>query len=80
MSLRPVIGLSKDERAAQALDGGRIYLHEKQNTAAWHGGKITSWRKASDSDRKVFVYEVDGPFRIKCESNWSQESAFLKRT
>lgn len=67
-----------DQLADEAI-GGRIYLHEKQNENAWHGGTVTQWRNASDGKRKVFTFLVDGPFRIKCSENWAQERAIIRR-
>ena len=68
-----------DKKAQEASIGGRIYLHEKQNDPAWHGGTIKSWGLSKTKGRKFFRYEVDGPFRVKCADNWSQESAFVPR-
>lgn len=45
--------------------GGRVYPHEKQDAAAWHGGTIIDWRFAPEKpERKKFKYRVDGPFRV----------------
>ena len=68
-----------DLKVQEACVGGRIYLHEKQNEPAWHGGTIKSWTVGKAKGRKIFLYEVDGPFRTKCTVNWSQESAFVYR-
>lgn len=70
---------SISDDTANELIGGRIFLHEKQDEAAWHGGAIKSWRVSpEDPTRKVFTYEVDGPFRIKCKSGWGREKAIVR--
>ncbi len=66
------------EQVADEAVGGRIYLHERQNDPAWHGGTITAWRTEED-DRKVFSYVVDGPFRVRCTENWGREKAIIRR-
>lgn len=68
-----------NDDTANEFIGGRIYLHEKQDEPAWHGGTIKSWRVSpEDSTRKVFTYEVDAPFRIKCKNGWGQEKAIIR--
>jgi hypothetical protein len=70
------------EKIATESIGGRIYLHEKQDQTAWHGGTIISWRfsdKKYAKPRIVFTYSVDFIFRIKCEEGWGQEKAVLRR-
>jgi hypothetical protein len=70
------------EKIADESIGGRIYLHEKQDQPAWHGGTIISWRisdRAYARQRLVFTYSVDSPFRIKCDEGWGQEKAILRR-
>lgn len=69
------------EVAEQAI-GGRVYLHERQDEAAWHGGTITAWRHAEENServRVVFTYVVDQPFRVKCKEGWGQEKAIIRR-
>jgi hypothetical protein len=66
-----------DDKAQEAV-GGRIYLHEDQNSLAWHGGTIT-FRHYGHDDRKVFRYTVDGNFRVPCLGNWAQEKAIVHR-
>jgi hypothetical protein len=63
--------------AAAAL-GGRIFLHEKQDEAAWHGGTITGYRRSDEEGRVVFTFHMDGPFRIKCAGGWGQEKAIVR--
>jgi hypothetical protein len=65
-----------DETANSAA---RVYLHETQKSKAWHGGRIISWRRASAEGRKIFTYEVDGDFRIRCPGPWGQEKAIVNR-
>ena len=65
---------------AQSAVGGRIYLHEVQAEAAWHGGTIISWRPVpGDKGRTVFTYLVEGFFRVKCPGRWGQERAIVRR-
>jgi hypothetical protein len=64
---------------AQEAVGGRIFLHEHQNSLAWHGGTITFWHYGDTEDRKVFLYTLDGDFRIPCVGNWAQELAIVRR-
>jgi hypothetical protein len=66
-----------DDTANDAI-GGRIFLHEAQNAAAWHGGRILSVRASKETGRKVFVYAVDGPFRVKCKNGWGREKAIIR--
>ncbi len=66
------------EHVANDLIGGRIYLHERQDEKAWHGGKIMGWRHSEEASRKIFKYVVDGPFRIVCPGRWAQEKAVIK--
>jgi hypothetical protein len=67
------------EKMANEAIGGRIYLHERQKDAAWHGGTITQWRPWSDPKRKIFSYKLDGDFRVRCDSGWGNEKAVKKR-
>jgi hypothetical protein len=67
------------EQVANEAVGGRVYLHEKQDKAAWHGGTITSWRPSSEPGRQIFTYVVDGDFRIRCRAKWGQEKAIVRR-
>lgn len=67
------------ESLAKEAIGGRIYLHETQNSNAWHGGTIIDWRFCENENRIIFTFEVDGPFRIKCLTNWAQEKAIIRR-
>jgi len=66
--------------------GKRIYLHEKQKEAAWHGGRIVGWRHSKAGDwrsstagdgRKVFRYVVEGDFRKVCRKGWGREKAII---
>jgi hypothetical protein len=60
--------------------GGRVFLHEKQKSPAWHGGTITGYRSAPtpESHRKVFTYEADmDDYRVLCPVTWSQQSAVV---
>ncbi len=67
-----------DATADEAI-GGRVYLHERQDEPAWHGGTILGWRAADEPERKVFTYAVDGPFRIRCSGAWGREKAIVRR-
>jgi hypothetical protein len=69
-----------DATADEAI-GGRIYLHEMQDQAAWRGGTITGWcRCQDDPERKIFQYHIDdGNFRIRCREGWGREKAILRR-
>jgi hypothetical protein len=64
---------------ADEATGGRVYLHEKQRSLAWHGGTIVAWRESDEPGRKVFTYRVDGPFRVRCPGPWGQEMAIVRR-
>ena len=66
-----------DATASESI-GGRVYLHEKQKDAAWHGGVIMSWAHATEHGRKILTYKVDGPFRLKHLEGWSQEIAIVR--
>lgn len=68
---------------AQESIGGRIYLHEHQETEAWHGGTIIDWRESDElrknqSARLIFTYRVDKPFRIRCPGGWGREKAIVR--
>lgn len=66
--------------SADRLIGGRLYLHERQDERAWHGGTIESWRPVEGvPGRKIFTYRVDGPFRITHREGWAQEVAYVRR-
>ncbi len=72
------------EHVAREAVGGRVYLHEKKETLAWHGGTITKWRRSGETDRRgrprlVFTYTVDGDFNVECASGWSMEKAIVRR-
>jgi hypothetical protein len=67
------------ERTAAEAVGGRIYLHERQSDAAWHGGTITAWRNSNEPGRIIFTYILDGPFRVKCPEGWAREAAIIRR-
>jgi hypothetical protein len=67
-----------DATADEAV-GGRVYLHERQDADAWHGGRITGWRISDVPGRNVFAYVVDAPFRIRCPGPWGQEKAIVRR-
>jgi hypothetical protein len=67
-----------DDVANEAI-GGRIFLHEKQSSPAWHGGRIVAWRPTKNLTRKIFTYEVDAPFRFVCRENWAQEKAVIRK-
>jgi hypothetical protein len=65
--------------AAEAALGGRIYLHERQDAPAWHGGTIVGWRiNPNAPKRKVFRYRVDGPFQVTHRSGWGREKAIVR--
>lgn len=64
---------------AEESIGGRVYLHERQHEAAWHGGTITGWRDAPDASRIILSYTMDGPFREKCGNGWGREKAIVRR-
>jgi hypothetical protein len=66
------------KKTAQEAVGGRFYLHERQSDPAWHGGTITRWRPSAEPDRQIFTYIVDGPFRVRCTTGWSQEMAIVR--
>jgi hypothetical protein len=66
------------EATAQEAIGGRFYLHESQKAAAWHGGTITGWRPSEEPRRVIFIYRVDGPFRVACAGPWAQEMAIAR--
>jgi hypothetical protein len=66
-------------RTADEAIGGRIYLHETQKSAAWHGGTITAWRQSPEPGRLILTYTVDGPFRVICTERWAQEMAIIRR-
>ncbi len=59
--------------------GGRVYLHEHQKDPAWHGGDIISWSPSPEAGRVRFTYAVNGDFRVKCLTGWSQEIAIVRR-
>lgn len=66
------------EKTADEAVGGRIYLHEKQDAPAWHGGTILEWRVSPEEpDRKIFTYRVDGPFRYRCLTGWGRQKAIV---
>ncbi len=65
------------EETANAAVGNRIYLHDKQDKAAWHGGKIKSWQHTEDQRRIIFAYELAGDFRVRQLSGWGQEKAIV---
>lgn len=68
-----------NEGTANEAVGGRVYLHEKQDEPAWHGGTIIEWRtSAEDPNRKIFRYRVDGPFRVRCREGWGREKAIVR--
>jgi hypothetical protein len=67
-----------DDTAQEAV-GGRIFLHETQNSLAWHGGRITFWGYGEKDERKIFTYKLDGDFRVPCTGKWSQEMAIVRR-
>lgn len=69
---------SVTEKLAEESIGGKIFLHEKQDAPAWHGGTITAWRHAGEEGRIIFTFYVDAPFRIKCTENWGREKAILR--
>ena len=66
------------EKVAAEAVGGRVYLHEKQDEPAWHGGTVTGWRPSKEEGRVVFTYHVDGPFRVKCPGGWGREKAIIR--
>jgi hypothetical protein len=68
------------EKTAEDCIGGHIFLHEKQDLPAWHGGTLTAWRRAEDEpDRLVFTYLSDGfNFRVRCSGGWGQEVAIVR--
>lgn len=66
-------------KAANEAIGGRVYLHERQNDIAWHGGTIIEWRLLSNSTRKIFTYRLDGNFDVRCTSGWGNEKAIVRR-
>lgn len=68
-----------EDIAKEAL-GGRIYLHERQDQPAWHGGTIINWRPSEKPKRVIFSYILDGDFRVRCEGNWGQEKAIVRNT
>ena len=58
--------------------GGRIFLHEMQKSAAWHGGTITGfrWAPKPENRRKIFTYEPEGmDYRLHCPTRWSRQRA-----
>jgi hypothetical protein len=67
------------ERTCELAVGGRVFLHEKQKSPAWHGGTIVGYRSAPtpESHRKVFTYEDDIDYRVLCPVTWSQQSAVV---
>ena len=67
-----------DVTADEAV-GGRVYLHERQDEPAWHGGTVLGWRPADEAERKIFTYAVDAPFRIRCPGPWGREKAIVRR-
>ena len=67
------------DKVAKDAIGGRLYLHEKQNDIALHGGTIVEWRKFNDSRRKIFTYRLDGDFKVCCPGRWGNEKAIVRR-
>ena len=66
------------ETAKEAV-GCRIFLHERQNEVAWHGGRILSWREyPQESGRLIFTYKVEDGFGILLSDGWSQEKAIIR--
>ena len=68
-----------DDRTAELAVGGRIYLHQNQKTASWHGGTITGWRSAPrpENHRKIFTFEADIDYKVLCPIPWSQQRAVV---
>ena len=68
------------DATADRLIGGRLYLHERQDERAWHGGIIEAWRPVEGNpSRKIFTYRVDGPFRVLHREGWAQEISLVRR-
>lgn len=59
---------------AQALIGGRIFLHERKDAPSWQGGTIESWRN-NQRGKKTFTYYQDHDQNVVCNDGWGQEQA-----
>jgi hypothetical protein len=67
------------DRTADQVIGGRVYLHDKQNTAAWHGGRVIGWRPVDSTRRKIFTYVLEGDFQVKLLDGWGNEKAVVRK-
>jgi hypothetical protein len=60
---------------ADALIGGKIYIHTGQKTASIHGGTITAFEK-HENGRFTFFYTAELACKGSIVGNWSQEISF----
>jgi hypothetical protein len=60
---------------AQALVGGKIYIHDGQKSPARHGGTITDYQ-VHENGRITFFYTAELACKGSIVGNWSQEISY----